>query len=41
MLGRLKKEKGFWPAGHAEQRKTFLISKPFMDLQIHLNSIQI
>jgi hypothetical protein len=33
--------KGFRLASHAEKIKTFLISKPFMDLQIHLNSVQI
>jgi hypothetical protein len=33
--GPAPKEKGFQPTGHAEKRKTFLISKRFIDLQIH------
>jgi hypothetical protein len=32
-LAWLQKKKGFWPAGHAEKRKTFLISIPFIVLQ--------
>jgi hypothetical protein len=34
-VGPAAKEKGFHPAGDAEKRKTFLVSKPFIDLQIH------
>jgi hypothetical protein len=40
-MGQYQGEAGFWPTGHAEKRKSFLISKFILDLEIHLNPKQI